>query len=163
MQHAERVGIRDGVAGVLHVLEQAQALVMVRPLQRPGQRPPADQAHGVEGLALRGHAGVVDRDDHRVVERGRVMGLGDQAGRRVATPAGHLDRHVTRELAVPREVHLAHAADGDHRLAAVAIVALEPRVRPRRARQRLARIARAERSTRVLVRPAHRPRVWSKP
>ena len=64
-----------------------------------------------------GFAGVVHRDDRRVVQRGRVLRLTAESGLegRVAGEVGteHLDGHVPAKSQVAATVHLGHAAKAE--------------------------------------------------
>ena len=75
-----------------------------------------DDVRDGAGLAL-GLAGVVDRDDRRVVQRRGVLRLAAEPGLegRVAGQVGaqHLDRHVPAEAQVAATVHLGHAAEAE--------------------------------------------------
>ena len=70
-------------------------------------------------------AGVVDRDDRRVVQRGGVLRLAAEPGLegRVAGEVGaqHLDRDVPAEPQVAAAVHLGHAAEAERVADLVAI------------------------------------------
>ena len=86
--------------------------------ERPGvqhlaQRAPLEQlAHQIRRALM--HAGIVDGEDVRVIQRRQRPGLLLEAPQAVGVagelPRQHLDRHVAVEPRVPRAEHLAHAA-----------------------------------------------------
>ena len=103
-------------------------------LQRPARHePPLGREHLLERAAadelhddvrdrLAGRrgllAGVVDGDDRRVVERGRVLRLPPEPDLEGLVPgqvgAQQLDRHVATEPQVASPVHLGHPAVAQH-------------------------------------------------
>ena len=97
-------------------------------LQRPGaaqeraQIAALDVAHGQERRPL-SVAGVIDRDDVRVIERGRDPRLAQEAlpERVLVHKLGRQDlqRHLALQPLVLGEVHRAHRPAPDHRLDAV--------------------------------------------
>ena len=126
VHHAPAVGIFDGVADVDEPPQQPaefqhpaagvllQRPVAVEPVDRLLERVAADEPHGVVGSAVVVGAEAVDRDDSRVLQPSRDLGLDEEplaadgvVGVAVEDP---LDRHFPVELAVQAHEHRAQTA-----------------------------------------------------
>ena len=99
-----------------HALDHAEDLRQAERADERAQRAPADVLHGDVG-----HAAVLEeveqRDDVRVIERGRQARLADEALRScgvVAVEVEPLERYLAVERRLPREVHDGHPATGEH-------------------------------------------------
>ena len=86
---------------------------------------PRNQLGNDVAVAVVGPAHVIDRDDRGMVQASDQASLG-QVGLHVsrfghAVPLRHFDRHIPRQLVVPRNVHAAETAvgqDAEHAIAA---------------------------------------------
>jgi hypothetical protein len=113
VDHAARVRVADRLAHRLHLGDQREPLgERLRGAQDLEERAPLDQLHGVERLARGPAAGLVDRDDPRVLQARGDQRLAHEA-RLLAGAEELLDRHLAPEARVLGAHDLPDAAATD--------------------------------------------------